>query len=113
MQAGTSSRKVCLLELSRLEICLRLAEKNLEHYTNLAEAVSQMTVVLAEYEEKIKLWNDELLVRIDKIRTSTEQALQDSEDNRSNLELIKSNIRSLQGVMSYMAETYSQAAEEV
>lgn len=94
-------------------MCSCLAEKNLEHYASLGDAVSQMAAVLTEYEEKIKLWHEEIFARVEKIRTSSELALQDSEDNRANLEAVKTSLRSLQGIMTHMAETLSQEVQEV
>jgi len=72
-----------------------------------------MTVVLTEYNEKIKIWLKEHEAALEKIRTSSEKSLQDLEENLSTLESIKSGFRSFKGMISHLTETFSQEVKKV
>jgi hypothetical protein len=72
-----------------------------------------MAQILTDYNEKIKVWLHEHDALVEKIRTSSEQSLQDVKEGISALDSIKGGFRSLKSMMSHMAESFKNEVEQV
>jgi hypothetical protein len=72
-----------------------------------------MADVLKGYNEQIKVWLTEHDALVEKIRTSSEQALGDMQEGLTTLDSLKVAFRSFAGMMSRAAESYTQEMDRV
>lgn len=79
----------------------------------MGDAVSVMASVLEQYNEQIKVWLNEHDALVAKIRTSSEQVLQDMHEGLSTFDSIRNAFRSFAGMMYSASESYSDEISKV